>query len=99
MPIYEYRCEGCGHELEVIQKMSEAVLRDCPECGEPQLKKLVSAAGFQLKGTGWYATDFKDNGKGKDNSKGKGKDNGKGKQKSEAPAKSEPKTGGGGCAH
>ena len=59
MPIYEYRCQACGHELEAIQKLSEAVLTDCPACGGSSLKKLISAAGFQLKGSGWYATDFK----------------------------------------
>ncbi len=63
MPIYEYRCEGCGYELEAIQKFSDAPLTDCPTCGKPALKKLVSAAGFQLKGTGWYVTDFKNKGK------------------------------------
>jgi putative FmdB family regulatory protein len=65
MPIYEYRCEACGHELEAIQKFSDVALRDCPVCGKSELKKLVSAAGFQLKGTGWYVTDFKDGGKSK----------------------------------
>jgi len=59
MPFYEYRCEGCGHELEVLQKISDASLVDCPECAQPALKKLVSAAGFRLKGGGWYETDFK----------------------------------------
>jgi len=59
MPIYEYRCNACGHELEVIQKMSAAPLVDCPACGKPDLTKLISAAGFQLKGTGWYVTDFR----------------------------------------
>lgn len=59
MPIYEYRCEDCGYELEAIQKYSDPPLTDCPTCGKPQLKKLLSVAGFQLKGTGWYATDFK----------------------------------------
>jgi len=63
MPIYEYKCAGCGHALEAMQKMSDAPLADCPACGTSQLKRLVSAAGFQLKGTGWYATDFKGNGK------------------------------------
>ena len=58
MPIYEYRCEGCGHELEAIQKFNDPVLTDCPACSTAQLKKLVSAAGFQLKGTGWYVTDY-----------------------------------------
>jgi putative FmdB family regulatory protein len=59
MPIYEYRCEACGHELEVIQKMTDEPLSDCPECGAPSLKKLLSAPGFRLKGSGWYETDFK----------------------------------------
>lgn len=59
MPIYEYRCESCGHELEAIQKISAAPLTDCPECGKPGLKKMISAAGFRLKGSGWYETDFK----------------------------------------
>lgn len=59
MPIYEYRCENCSHELEKIQKISDAPLTNCPHCGKPSLKKLVSAAAFQLKGEGWYVTDFK----------------------------------------
>lgn len=60
MPIYEYLCENCGKELEKIQKISDEPLVDCPECGKAQLRKKISAVGFQLKGTGWYATDFKD---------------------------------------
>jgi putative FmdB family regulatory protein len=63
MPIYEYRCNACGHELEKLQRMSEEPLRDCPECGKPELRRLVSAAGFRLKGGGWYETDFKKDGK------------------------------------
>ena len=59
MPIYEYRCDGCGHELEALQKMSDDPLMDCPACNQPQLKKKVSAAAFRLKGGGWYETDFK----------------------------------------
>ena len=59
MPIYEYRCEKCGHEMDALQKISDDPLVDCPACGEPALKKLVSAAGFRLKGSGWYETDFK----------------------------------------
>jgi putative FmdB family regulatory protein len=62
MPIYEYRCESCGYELEIIQKISELPLTECPECGAPRLKKLLSAAGFRLKGSGWYETDFKKGG-------------------------------------
>lgn len=59
MPIYEYRCESCGHELEAIQKLSEAALVKCPVCEKDTLKKRISAAGFRLKGGGWYETDFK----------------------------------------
>lgn len=63
MPIYEYRCSACGHRKEALQRMSDAPLTDCPQCGKPALTKLVSAAGFQLKGSGWYATDFRNSGK------------------------------------
>lgn len=59
MPIYEYQCEKCGHQLEAIQKMSDEPLTECPACGELALKKLISASGFRLKGGGWYETDFK----------------------------------------
>ena len=59
MPIYEYKCQSCGHELEKLQRMNEERLKDCPECGEAELHRLVSAAGFRLKGAGWYETDFK----------------------------------------
>ena len=62
MPIYEYRCSSCGHELEALQKFSDAPLRVCPACKAEGLVKLMSAAGFQLKGSGWYATDFKSSG-------------------------------------
>jgi putative FmdB family regulatory protein len=59
MPIYEYQCQSCGHQLEVLQKISDEPLTYCPECGEPTLQKLISAAAFRLKGGGWYETDFK----------------------------------------
>ncbi len=62
MPIYEYRCRECGAEKEILQRISDAPLIECPACGKRALVKLVSAAGFQLKGTGWYATDFKNQG-------------------------------------
>ena len=62
MPIYEYRCAACGHKLEALQKFTEAPLSDCPVCGKEALAKLVSLAGFQLKGSGWYATEFKNSG-------------------------------------
>ena len=62
MPIYEYRCTECGYKNEYLQRMSDAPLTDCPECGKSTFSKLISAAGFQLKGGGWYATDFKNSG-------------------------------------
>lgn len=76
MPIYEYRCESCGHELEALQKMSDPLLTDCPECKNASLKKALTAAGFRLKGSGWYETDFK----------GKKKSEEKSKSDSSAPA-------------
>jgi putative FmdB family regulatory protein len=63
MPIYEYRCDACGHQEEHLQKVSEKPLSKCPACGKKTYKKQLSAAGFQLKGSGWYATDFKTTGK------------------------------------
>jgi len=59
MPIYEYECTSCGHRLEAIQKISDEPLKECPSCQQPDLKKLISAAAFRLKGGGWYETDFK----------------------------------------
>tara|TARA_B100001027_G_C16232389_1_gene315270 strand:+ start:534 stop:758 length:225 start_codon:yes stop_codon:yes gene_type:complete len=59
MPIYEYQCQSCGHQFDVIQKVSDEKLTTCPKCNEKKLKKLVTSAGFKLKGTGWYETDFK----------------------------------------
>lgn len=100
MPIYEYQCKNCGHQLEALQRLSEDPLKDCPACGESQLSRLISAAGFRLKGSGWYETDFKkdkkrnvadDKGdKSADNKTAKSAD-GDGKAKSESkekPAKS-----------
>ena len=69
MPIYEYRCTACGHQFEVIQKISEAAPDKCPECHKSKLEKMVSAAGFQLKGSGWYVTDFKNSGQKKQEQK------------------------------
>ena len=66
MPIYAYRCSECGHELDVLQKISEAPLTDCPACHRPTLTKKLTAAGFQLKGSGWYVTDFRDKASKKD---------------------------------
>ena len=62
MPIYEYRCGACGYQKEILRRVSDAPLTKCPECGKRGFKKLVTAAGFHLKGTGWYATDFKNSG-------------------------------------
>ena len=62
MPIYAYKCDACGHAKDVLQKMSDAPLADCPACGAPKFSKQLTAPGFQLKGTGWYATDFKGGG-------------------------------------
>jgi putative FmdB family regulatory protein len=59
MPIYEYRCNACGHELEALQKISDAPLTDCPECSAADLRRLISKPSFRLKGSGWYETDFK----------------------------------------
>ncbi len=59
MPIYEYLCSACGHEFDALQKVSDAPLTDCPECGASTLKKKLSAPGFRLSGSGWYETDFK----------------------------------------
>jgi putative FmdB family regulatory protein len=60
MPIYEYHCTSCHHQFECIQKMSDEPIKKCPHCSKNDAQRLISAAGFQLKGTGWYATDYKD---------------------------------------
>jgi len=92
MPIYEYRCQSCGHELEKLQKISDAPLVDCPECGKADLTKLISAAGFRLKGGGWYETDFKkDN---KRNLAGDGNKEGKKDGKSDSSSDGGAKSGG-----
>ncbi len=59
MPIYEYQCQACGEQLDKLQKMSDAALTTCPKCDKETLKRIISASGFRLKGTGWYETDFK----------------------------------------
>ncbi len=94
MPIYEYRCTSCGHQQEFMQKLSDAPLTDCPKCQKPALSKMLTAAGFQLKGSGWYATDFK--GKGSAPAKAEAKADGKAESKAEAAAPSTPC--GGNCA-
>ena len=65
MPIYAYQCESCGHAKDVLQKIADAPLTDCPACGAATFRKQLTAAGFQLKGSGWYATDFRNSGGGK----------------------------------
>jgi putative FmdB family regulatory protein len=89
MPIYEYRCGECGQEHEMLQKVSEPPLTECPACGKPALQKLLSAAGFQLKGSGWYATDFKGAGKKPADKKTEAKPEAKAETKAES--KAEPK--------
>jgi putative FmdB family regulatory protein len=86
MPIYEYRCSECGFQKEYLQKLSDAPLKVCPECGKSTFGKMVTAAGFQLKGTGWYVTDFRNKGSG---SASAGHDGAKKKTEKES-AKSEP---------
>ena len=91
MPIYEYQCEDCEHKLELIQKINDIPLIECPACGKDTMRKLVSAAAFQLKGTGWYATDFKD--KPKDNTQKKEASNGgSGKSKDKKSSDTSVKT-------
>ena len=100
MPIYEYECKACGHRQEAIQKMSDDPLVDCPACNKPELKKLVSAPAFRLKGSGWYETDFKGGNKknvAKDDS-GSGSNSGSTKKESSsASASSSTKSSKGGC--
>ncbi len=88
MPIYEYACKSCGHVFDVLQKMGAAPLVNCPECGKPELKKLLSAPNFRLKGGGWYETDFK-----KDNQRnlaGDSSDASKKSKKDKKPADASP---------
>jgi len=98
MPIYEYRCDACGHKLEALQKLSDSPLTECPACGKSRLSKLVSAAGFQLKGSGWYATDFRNSGSKPEAAKGNeakanaGEAKSDSKTESKTESKSETKT-------
>ena len=92
MPIYEYECGSCGHRLEAIQKMADLALKDCPACGKAALKKLISATGFRLKGSGWYATDFKGDGQKQEKST-PATDNAPPKKKTDSGC------GSGGCGH
>ena len=89
MPIYEYRCAACGHQEDHLQKVSEAPLSKCPACGKKKYQKQLSAAGFQLKGSGWYATDFKG---GKPAKKDESKPEAKAEAKSESKAETKSET-------
>ncbi|HTH79331.1 MAG TPA: FmdB family zinc ribbon protein [Ramlibacter sp.] len=108
MPIYAYKCASCGFAKDVLQKISDAPLTDCPQCGAQAFNKQITAAGFQLKGSGWYATDFRGGAKtssetdtAKSESKSDTKSDSKSDSKSESkPAdtpKSEPPSAAGGC--
>ena len=92
MPIYEYRCQVCGHQDEHLQKVSERPLSKCPACGKKSYKKQLTAAGFQLKGSGWYATDFKTTSKKPAEKKADLKSESKPEAKSETKTKTETKT-------
>jgi len=92
MPIYEYRCAECGHQEDHLQKVSEKPLSKCPACGKKAYKKLLSAAGFQLKGSGWYATDFKTTGKKPVEKKADLKSGAKPEAKTEAKTEAKPET-------
>jgi len=97
MPIYEYRCAKCGFQDEYLQKISEPPLKVCPSCGKAKFEKLMSAPGFQLKGSGWYATDFKGGSKpaaakGEAKSEATPESKGEAKAESKGEAKSETKS-------
>ena len=90
MPIYEYRCSSCGHQEDFLQKVSDPVLSQCPACGKATFEKQLSAAGFQLKGSGWYATDFKS--KKAEEKKTEAKTETKTEVKTETKTETKPKT-------
>ena len=92
MPIYEYVCDACGHELEALQAISDEPLRDCPDCQAAALRKKISAAAFRLKGGGWYETDFKD--RKKRNLAGESGGEAKSESKSESKAETKSDSGG-----
>jgi len=92
MPIYEYRCSACGHQQEFLQKVSDAPLTVCTACGKPTFAKMLTAAGFQLKGSGWYATDFRNQGSAPKAAAGKGEAKAESKGESKAEAKPEAKS-------
>ena len=95
MPIYEYRCSECGHQQEHLQKVSDPLLTTCPQCGRESYRKQLTAAGFQLKGSGWYATDFKGGGQkqaAKAESKSESKSDAKPDAKVESKSESKPES-------
>jgi len=100
MPIYAYRCASCGHSRDVLQKISDPVLTVCPACGVDQFQKQITAAGFQLKGSGWYATDFRNNGGGGASAPAPSPaaDGAAASAPAPAPASAPPASCGGGCA-
>lgn len=91
MPIYEYQCQSCGHDIERLQRINDDRLTDCPDCGKPELRRLVSAAGFRLKGAGWYETDFKKGDKKNLHDSGAAKSAASGKSSSESSKPKETK--------
>ncbi len=93
MPIYEYRCAACGFQKEYLQKMSDAPLTDCPECGKASFSKMVTAAGFQLKGSGWYVTDFRQGSKPAADGVAKGAAKVDGKSEAKADSKADSSAG------
>jgi putative FmdB family regulatory protein len=110
MPIYAYKCGSCGHAKDVLQKVSDAPLTDCPACGAPAFSKQITAAGFQLKGSGWYATDFRggsssaskpaeSSGDAKPSSDSKPAEGGSSATKSDSPSASAGGCGGGCACH
>ena len=91
MPIYEYRCASCGFQKEYLQRLSDPLLKVCPECNKETFGKMLTAAGFQLKGGGWYATDFKNSGS-KPSAKSAGKSGAASKSETSGDAKTDSKT-------
>jgi putative FmdB family regulatory protein len=102
MPIYAYKCDSCGFAKDVLQKISDPVLTECPSCGQAAFAKQLAAPGFQLKGSGWYATDFKGSGSAVPTAAAATDSSGTGSSATVAPAKTEPAPAaagcGGGCA-
>jgi len=92
MPIYAYKCAECGHQMDVIRKVSDPPLTDCPSCGKSALVKQVTAAGFQLKGAGWYVTDFRDQGSAKKKDEAKTDEKAATEQPADVKAETKPDT-------